>query len=377
MNDQTFLTSSTLYNSKSSKFAKLYIMAMYASAIIILFCIITSNAKHTYTFSAYTSANPLWSPATSDTVYFRLCNSGNDCGKFTRVNAGWPSQGTWYNYNYITNQYLGQITKAQVVIEGSDQLCVANMRVDGREYDPGQDFPCIEDQSGGCETLTVDLINNDWTSRHTKPCQFDGILDDTYKPTTSPTKEPTPAPTSQPTEPTSTPTISPTFITDTPTNDPTMEPTVDPTRMPSSTPTVSPTEISDTPTESPTKKPTMTPTAAPFRSADVGDIINNGQHSEDDQSGDTDPAAGNSALQDTGKINFSGTGMMIGFAFAGLFVLTVVIFICYCCYTRKKQKKHLQELKQASELHIGQAIAETNTSPMSAESGNDTNSSQV
>ena len=343
--------------------------------LLTVFCIVASAAKHTYSFSAYTSANPLWAPATEDTVYFRLCNSADVCGMFTRVDAGWGSQGKWYNYNYITNQYLGPITKVQVVMEGSDALCVANMRVDGTEYDPGQNFPCIEDQSGGCETLTVDLINNNWSARHTKPCQFSGILDDTYKPTTSPTTEPTPAPTSYPTSPTFTPTISPTYITDMPTNNPTMEPTIEPTSIPSSSPTISPTEVSDTPTVAPTQRPSMMPTGAPFRSADVGDITNNnGQDTEN-----TDPdlgASDNEEFQDNDKINFSDTGMIIGIVFATLFGLTVAIFICYCCYTRKKQRKLLRELKQASDLHIGQAAAAA-TSPISAESGNDTNSSQV
>ena len=142
-------------------------MALH-SAVFIFLCIVASNSKHTYTFQADTSIS-LYS-GTEDTIYFRLCNIANECGMFRRVDSGWPNSGTLYNYSYITNQNLGPITKAQIVLEGSDQLCLSYITVDEIEYDPGiLTHVCIEDTAGGCDTITVNLQDNTWNTTQTTP----------------------------------------------------------------------------------------------------------------------------------------------------------------------------------------------------------------
>ena len=352
-------------------------MALHSAVFIFLY-IVASNGKHTYKFKAFTTSfilNPL--SGTTDTVYFRLCNINNICGMFTRVDGGWPGAGNEFNHDYITNQYLGAITKVQIVLEGSNQLCVSGIEVDGNEYDPGVFSACIEDTTGGCDTITVNLHNNIWNEEHTLPCEFAGILDDTYHPTKPPTTDPTPTPTSQPTDPTKTPTISPTYTTGTPTNNPTTLPTIEPTNMPSITPTTSPTEISQSPSVTPTKHPSASPTAAPFRSANV----------DETQPGTTDPGSNGAAkIEENGKINMSQLSLIIGIACGSLFILTVVLFVLYCCHIRRKQRQHVMELKQASELAIGHdddhPVQLVSSSPASAgeishDQQNDTNSSQV
>ena len=344
------------------------------SALVILFTV-PIIAKRTYKFEAYVSINGLYAPGTSDTVYFRLCNANNICGMFTRVDEGWTSWGATYKYDYITNQDLGTMTTAQIVLEGSDQLCLGSINVDGTEYSDG--VICIQDQTGGCDTMTIDLLNDNWSTYHTKPCQFDGILDNTYAPSTSPTTEPTPSPTSQPTNPTNSPTISPTLDTISPTSQPTMEPT---TNMPSKTPTMTPTEISESPSLSPTQQPTTSPTAAPFGSANVDQSpqeTNTGDNLDGNANNNAD---GNIGLQDkSGNAELLKYGLIAAIVFGILFLCTLALFVLYCHHTRKKQRKQIEEIKMASDVNIGHAIVELNTnatvSPMSE--GNETNSSQV
>ena len=116
---------------------------------------------------------------------------------------------------------------------------------------------CIEGDGSGCETMAVNLITNNWDSTFTKPCEFAGILDDTYRPTKPPTTEPTSQPTSQPTDPTTAATVDPTI-------EPTVDPTVDPTRHPTSYPQYETTmDLTPNTTNESTKDPTKNPSIHP------------------------------------------------------------------------------------------------------------------
>ena len=127
-------------------------MTFYSASLAFL-SIVALNGQHTYRFQVGALGE-----GTKDTVYFRLCNINNICGTFTRVENGWQDKGAWgYAYDYITNQYLGPITKTQIVIEGSDQLCLDWIKVEYDEYDAGGKDSCITAEVGGCDTLTVNL----------------------------------------------------------------------------------------------------------------------------------------------------------------------------------------------------------------------------
>ena len=137
--------------------------------------------------------------------------------------AGWQSPGQSYSYTYSTKEDLGDIHKVQIVHPGSDQLCIGHIMVDGVEYDENEhrwlDLPhCIEEtDGGGCDTVTITLPTNQWSSALTIPCEHADELHASHPPTVGPTTKPTELPTWNPTAvPTPLPTSEPTTSSPTP-----------------------------------------------------------------------------------------------------------------------------------------------------------------
>ena len=129
-------------------------------------------AKRSYSFGVKISSVPY---STSDDIfYFRLCNSNGVCGPFDKAPNGWTSKG-WHWETYVSRD-IGTPYKAQIVHEGYDQLCVAQIYVAGTAYDYSQFLPLCLDAHGGCETITVILPGNEWSKRDTDPCEFGSIL---------------------------------------------------------------------------------------------------------------------------------------------------------------------------------------------------------
>lgn len=201
-------------------------MKLYQLSLLLLPAAVYGDGRE-YQFEAYVSS--MFLSGTVDEIFFRLCNEDDECGLFTEVPAGWQSPGQSYTYSYSTKEDLGDIYKVQIVHPGSDQLCIGHIMVDGVEYDENEhkwiDWPhCIEEtDGGGCDTVTIILPTNDWSSALTIPCDYDADLDATHSPTGGPSVEPTPFPTPSPTPmPTHFPSTSPTAA---PSAEPTMEPT--------------------------------------------------------------------------------------------------------------------------------------------------------
>lgn len=255
---------------------------------------------------------------------------------FTSVPAGWQSEGRSYAYTYTTLDDIGEIHRVDIVHSGGDQLCIDHIKVNGVEYDENGhkwiDMPhCIEDtDGGGCDTVTIILPTNSWSSRLTIPCEYQSILHDTYQPTP------------QPTDNTRAPSVRPTDA-------PSPAPTDRPTDLPSVTPTISPTS---TPTTKPTRIPSESPTESPTAGASSQvvepppEVSKNG--GVEDLDGETDEGGDQDQLINSTPSNQT-NGMLLGAIIGGLTGLIlclcgILLTLFFCWRQRRNMKDGMQEV---------------------------------
>ena len=197
--------------------------------------------------------------ATTDDIFFRACDSNNNCGAFEVVSGGWKKKGETYSYTYSTDNFVTNLEFIYVVIRGIDDLCLRRITVNGIDYDTPDTFGvnvpvCIVNNNGDiCDMMLFQLSNERWTE---PSCTFTydqlyGVVDAT---TSLPTKSPLISPTTNPSQTTAS------SFTKYPTDYPTNYPTNYPSTIPTKTPDYSILSTSDTPTLSPIQSTMNHPT---------------------------------------------------------------------------------------------------------------------